>query len=84
MKEIVDIKLGPESRKKVWKKLNGNNKETRYIRCLVIDVNNEKYMLDVDEMLLRTFNEEELTKKDSAFIPYKDLSRDWDERYDGS
>ena len=85
MKEIVDIKLGPESRKKVWKKIEGkDNKATRYIRCLVLNVDNQEYILDVDKMLLRTFDEDEFNKENSDFIPYKDLSRDWGEPYDGS
>ena len=74
MKEIVDIKLGPESRKKVWKEIKGNNNEgTRYIRCLALDVDNQKYIIDVDKMLLRQFDEEELKREDRDFIPYKEL-----------
>lgn len=85
MKEIVDIKLGPESRKKVWKKINGdNNKATRYIRCLVIDINNEKYIIDVDRRILRNFDEEEFEVENPDFIPYKALSRDGSEPYDGT
>lgn len=85
IKEIIDIKLGPESRKKVWKKLEGNdNKATRYIRCLVLDVNKQKYIIDVDRGELRTFNEEEFKGDNPEFIPYKDLSRDGEEPYDGT
>ena len=85
MKEIIDIKLGPESRKKVWKKLDGNdNKATRYIRCLVLDINNQKYIIDVDRRELRTFDEEEFKRDNPEFIPYKDLSRDGEEPYDGT
>lgn len=85
MKEIVDIKLGPESRKKVWKKINGDNdKATRYIRCLVIDINNEKYIIDVDRRILRNFDEEEFEVENPDFIPYKALSRDGSEPYDGT
>ena len=85
MKEIVDINLGPESRKKVWKEIRGNNNEaTRYIRCLVLDVDNQKYIIDADKMLLRSFDEEELKRKDTDFIPYKELYRNWREPYDGS
>ena len=85
MKEIVDIKLGPESRKKIWKKLRGdNNKSIRYIRCLLLDMNSQKYVLDVDQMVLREFDEEEFKREDPDFIQYKELSRDWGEPYDGS
>ena len=84
MKEIVDIKIGPESRKKVWKKLRGkSNEETRYMRCLIIDVDNQKLLIDVDERIIRPFDEEEFYKEDADFIPYKKLYRAWDEYYDG-
>lgn len=77
MKEIVDIKLGPEARKKVWKEIKGNShEETRYIRCLALDVGNQKYIIDVEERLLRAFDEEELKKEDRQFIPYKELLSD--------
>lgn len=85
IKEIVDIKLGPESRKKVWKKLEGHDgKATRYIRCLVLDINNQKYIIDVDKALLRPFDEKEFDEGNSDFVPYKDLLRDGEEPYDGT
>lgn len=85
IKEIVDIKLGPESRKKVWKKLEGHDgKATRYIRCLVLDINNQKYIIDVDRALLRPFDEKDFDEGNSDFVPYKDLSRDGEEPYDGT
>lgn len=85
MKEIVDIKLGPEARKKIWKKIDGkNDRETRYIRCLVLDIDNQRYLLDVDRAILRDFDEEELHRENPEFIPYKELTRDWGEIYDGS
>lgn len=85
IKEIVDIKLGPESRKKIWKEIKGSeNAATRYIRCLVIEVANKKYVIDVDQRLLRPFDETELKRPDSDFIAYKDLQRNWREPYDGT
>lgn len=73
IKEIVDIKLGPEARKKVWKEIKGNShEETRYTRCLILDVNGQKYIVDVDKMLLRTFDEKEL-EEDREFIPFNEL-----------
>ena len=78
MKEIVDIKLGPESRKKVWKRLDGKvDEDTRYIRCLILNVDDKEYIIDVDKKLLRLFDENELTEKNSVFIPYKELNRNW-------
>lgn len=74
IKEIVDIKLGPEARKKVWKEIRGSSHdETRYIRCLMLDVDNQKYIIDSDKMLLRKFNKEELKKEDREFIPFNEL-----------
>lgn len=74
IKEIVDIKLGPKSRKKVWKEIKGkDNEETRYIRCLVLDIEGEKYIIDVDSMTLRRFDEDELKRVDREFFPYKEL-----------
>lgn len=85
IKEIVDIKLGPEARKKVWKELKGTaNKATRYIRCLEIEVDNKKYLIDVDEALIRPFDEREFDDPDTDFIRYKDLQRNWREPYDGT
>ena len=85
MKEIVDIRLGPESRKKIWKRLNKDSaKSIRYIRCLLLDIDGQKHILDVDKMLLREFDEEELKSEDSDFVHYRELSRDWEEPYDGS
>ena len=85
MKEIIDIRLGPEGRKKVWKKLRGDNeKSTRYVRCLVLNIDNQSYIIDVDAITVRPFDEKEFEQEDPVFIPYKRLERDWDERYDGS
>lgn len=74
MKEIVDIKLGPQARKKVWKEITGNShEETRYTRCLVLNVEDKKYIIDVDKMLLSTFNDNDLKKEDREFIPFNEL-----------
>lgn len=85
MKEIVDIYLGPQSRKKAWKEIKGNaNSKNIYRRCLIVKVNNQEYIIDVDKGILRPFDEKEFEAENSSFIPYKKLSRNWDERYDGT
>lgn len=85
MKEIIDIRLGSENREKIWKKIEGEtNTSTRYIRCLVINMDGQKYLIDGDERVLRPFNEEELNKKRPTFIPYSDLSRGGFDYYDGT
>ena len=92
IKEIVDVTVGPESRKKVWKEVKEKEDiQSRYIRCLVVNIEDQKYIIDVDEMKIREFDEEELKGEDRAFIPYKELLSDElinyrshkDERYKG-
>ncbi len=85
MKEIVDIRLGSEGREKIWKKIKGDTKEsTRYIRCLMLNIGKQKYLIDVDKKIVRQFNEKELTEKRTKFIPYKDLARGGYDYYDGT
>jgi len=85
IKEIVDIKLGPEARKKVWKELKGtNNKATRYIRCLEIEIAGKDYLVDVDKAIIRPFDEKEFEDPSTDFIPYNELQRNWREPYDGT
>lgn len=77
LKEIIDVTLGPESRKKVWKEIKGDrNEDTRYIRCLIVDIENQQYMVDVEQKLIRSFDEAEFENEDAEFIPYKKLLDD--------
>jgi len=74
IKEIVDVTLGSQARKKMWKEIKGeNNKQTRYIRCLLLNIDDQNYIVDVDKMVVRPFDEAELKKEDREFIPYKEL-----------
>lgn len=74
MKEIIDVTIGPQVRKKMWKEIRGeDDKPTRYIRCLSLNINEKKYIIDVDERIIRPFDEAELEKQDREFIPYKEL-----------
>ena len=85
LKEMIDITLGPQARKKVWKEIKGaNGKETRYIRCLILDIDGQKHLIDVDAALIRPFDVKEFDDPATDFIPYKDLQRNWREQYDGS
>ena len=85
MKEIADIRLGPEGREKIWKRLEGKNSEsTRYVRCLVLNIEGKKYLIDVDEEVMRPFNKKELNEKRTHFVPYKELSRGGFDYYDGT
>lgn len=85
IKEIVDIRLGANMREKIWKRMEGETKEsTRYIRCLVVNADNQKFLIDVDQKAIRPFNEEELNMKRTRFIPYNELSpRGGYDYYDG-
>lgn len=85
MKEIVDIRIGSEGREKIWKKIEGNtNESTRYIRCLILDINNKKYLVDVENKEIREFDEKKLEEKRTKFVPYKELSRGGFDYYDGT
>ena len=86
MKEIVDIKYGPEKRKKIWKKIEGEDeKSTRYIRCLIFEMEGKKYIIDGDKALLRLFNDKEFEGKDQIFFRFNDpgIGIDTEEHYDG-
>ena len=84
MKEIVDIRLDPKSRKKLWKRIDGESRESlRYIRCLCVNINGKDYLIDVDKKLIRPFDREELNQKRTSFVEYSELSRGSYEFYDG-
>ena len=58
----------------MWKEIRGeNNQQSRYIRCLILNINDQKYIIDVDKRIIRLFDEAELEKQDREFIPYKEL-----------
>ncbi len=85
MKEIVDIKIGPKEREKVWKKQNNGNNGNTYIRCLTVKgKKDKKYIIDVDLAEIREFNDNEFEVDDPVFIKFEKLERDWEkENYDG-
>ena len=78
------MKQGKKKKKKIWKKIEDKkNKTTRYIRCLIVDVKDNKYIIDVDNGIIRPFDLKEMEKEDSEFIPFKNLKRDYNEIYNG-
>ena len=86
MKEIVDIKHGPEKRKKVWKRIEGEDKKaTRYIRCLTVNLDGKEYIIDGDKGILRPFDAKEFDKKDAEFFRFNNpnIGKDTIEHYDG-
>lgn len=84
MKEIADIKFDGSQREKVWKKIEGEtNESTRYIRCLILHIKDQNILLDVDEKIVRQFDENEFDLKRANFIPYTELTRGGFDYYDG-
>ncbi len=85
MKEISDIRIGSEKRKKVLKRIDGKNREsTREIRCFYVTLGDEKFLIDVDEKIIRPFSEEEFEEKRPRFVPYAGHYRDGFDFYDGT
>ena len=85
VKEIVDINLGAEKRVKIWKKLEGDTRESqRHIRCLIVKIKDEKYLIDVDDKVVRLFDEKEFEQKRAVYIPYNEGTREGHEYYDGT
>ena len=86
MKEILDIKLGKENRAKIWKRIDGEDshrESTRYIRCLIVNINGKEYLVDRDQRIIREFQREEEKDKRGPFIPYSALSRGDYDYYNG-
>jgi hypothetical protein len=89
LKEIVDTRIGPRSRKKVWKEVEaGAGVGKRYTRCLIITIDDLDYLIDVTKEhpseILRRFDRAELDRPESGIIAYNKLVRDWDtDPYDG-
>jgi len=77
IKEIIDVKLGPQAREKVCKKINGQTiKENRIIRCLSVNIDGQNYLIDVDEGIIRLFDSSELNDENSPFLSYKGVHND--------
>ena len=84
MKEIVDIKVGKENREKVWKRIEGDTREsTRYIRCIIVNLENKKYLIDGETGEICLFDEKEFEKRRTKFVPSKELLRGGFDYYDG-
>ena len=45
------------NREKIWKKIDGQNREsTRYIRCVVVNIDGKKYLIDGEDARIRPFD----------------------------
>ena len=85
VKEIVDTKIGARARKKVWKEYEtepGTGK--RYTRCLIVTIDDAPYVVDVTQDKTEELFRKLKDKEKEDYIPFKEMSRDWDEDpYDG-
>ena len=80
MKEIVDIKLGPVNREKVWKRIEKENdgEQSRLIRCLLVKINRQYYLIDVDERKIFQFDKKNLENDSCEFVSFEEGSnRNW-------
>lgn len=88
LKEIIDTKISPKSRKKVWKEVEENSGTgIRYTRCLIVTINEVQYIIDTTQEsadeIFREFDPEEMNKPNAKIKPFN-LSRKWNEDpYDG-
>ena len=89
MKEIIDTKIGARARNKVWKIVENNpGIGNRYIRCLVVTIDEVSYIIDVTKQnpseILRKFDPAELDNPNSGIKRFTDMRRNWnDDPYDG-
>ena len=83
MKEIVDTRIGSESRNKIWKRFKNEFGENIYTRCLIVTIGNKQYLIDVlaenlDDCIC-FINKENFEKLGLI----SSLHRDFDEEYSG-
>ena len=93
LKEIVDMKIGPRSRMKMWKEVEDQSEDKsgvgkRYTRCLLLNLDDVSYIIDVTKEnprdIFRLFNEKDLENPNSGIRPFKGFVRNWEEDpYDG-
>ena len=84
MKEVIDIKYGSDKREKIWKEIHGTSNESkRYIRSLIVNIDNKKILIDVDKKEVRAFDEKEFEIKRPVYIRYNDLNRNQHDFYNG-
>lgn len=88
MKEIVDIKIGPDSRRKVWAEVETTSEESkRHTRCLTVEIGNQLYIIDVTckgvDQIFRPINQEEISADQDNGHYTKYQSKSWNDLYDG-
>lgn len=84
VKEMADIKLGPEYRTKVYREIfEEGEKVPRRIRCLVLNIDGKKYLVDGLEKVFREFDEKEYDEKPPIYVKCKEATRDAFDYYDG-
>ena len=65
-----------------WRRYS-HRESTRYIRCLIVNINGKEYLVDGDQRIIREFQREEEENKRGSFIPYSALSRGDYDYYNG-
>lgn len=88
MKEIVDSKIGPSARRKVWTEVESAPKECkRHTRCLTVEMGNQLYIIDVTckgvDQIFRPISREEISADPNSGHYTKYQSKSWDDTYDG-
>lgn len=83
LKEIIDTRMGPRFRKKIWKEVENNpGMGKRYTRCLIVTIDDIPYIIDVTQN-----NPNEIFHELSdgeQYIPFKEMERSFDDDpYDG-
>lgn len=88
MREIVDIKIGPGSRRKIWVEVETSPKEaTRHTRCLTVEIGSQLYIIDVTckgvEQIFRPISQEEISTDPNSGHYTKYQCKSWEDPYDG-
>lgn len=89
MKEIVDSKIGPGSRRKVWTEVRkiSSGEGKIHTRCLTVEIGNQLYIIDVTqegtEQIFHPIKPEEISTDPNNGQYTKFQSKSWDDKYDG-
>lgn len=58
------------------KKLDKENSEIRYIRCLLVKHNGHLYLIDGDINIIRKFSYDEFNIEEPIYIPFNGVNKD--------
>ena len=66
-----------------YKMTNPSSEEPNANKIIIIALKDQKYIIDVDEQILRQFSADEFDQENPEFLRYPDGTRDWGEPYNG-